>query len=284
MKIDGPFYATLDNAVSSIQDMLDVGYDGIYTMEGAHDPFYPLILASEHAPALDITTAIAVSFPRNPLHLAYQALDLQQYSKGKFTLGLGSQIKPHIEKRFGCEFSPVAKRMGEQIAAIKAIFACFQNGEELNFQGDYYRHTLMAPMFNPGPCEYGLPPILTGGFGPKMCEMAGRDADGLIVHPFSNTAYIDGLVKPNVEKGLAQSGRTMDDFIFSVAGMVITGQTEELYENAYNGVRDLLAFYGSTPAYLPAMKAMGFEDLQPVLNRLSKEGRSDKMSELISDE
>ena len=284
MKIDGPFYATLDNAVSSIQDMLDVGYDGIYTMEGAHDPFYPLILASEHAPALDITTAIAVSFPRNPLHLAYQALDLQQYSKGKFTLGLGSQIKPHIEKRFGCEFSPVAKRMGEQIAAIKAIFACFQNGEELNFQGDYYRHTLMAPMFNPGPCEYGLPPILTGGFGPKMCEMAGRDADGLIVHPFSNTAYIDDLVKPNVEKGLAQSGRTMDDFIFSVAGMVITGQTEELYENAYNGVRDLLAFYGSTPAYLPAMKAMGFEDLQPMLNRLSKEGRSDKMSELISDE
>ena len=280
MKIDGPFYATLDNAVDSIKAIKSIGYDGIYTMEGAHDPFYPLILVSEHAPELEISTAIAVSFPRNPLHLAYQALDLQNYSKGKFILGVGSQIKPHIEKRFGCDFSPVAKRMGEQIAAIKSIFRCFQEGEHLNFQGEYYQHTLMAPMFNPGPCEYGVPPILTGGFGPKMCEMSGREADGLIVHPFSNMAYIDGLVKPNVEKGLAQSNKSLDDFIFSVAGMVITGQTEELYDNAYKGVRNLLAFYGSTPAYLPAMEAIGMGDLHPALNRLSKENRYDKMSEL----
>jgi len=284
MKIDGPFYATLDNAVASIQDIQSIGYDGIYTMEGAHDPFYPLILASEHAPELELSTAIAVSFPRNPLHLAYQALDLHNFSKGKFMLGLGSQIKPHIEKRFGCEFSPVAKRMGEQIAAIKAIFRCFQDGEKLDFKGEFYQHTLMAPMFNPGPCEYGLPPILTGGFGPKMCEMAGREADGLIVHPFSNLAYLNDLVIPNVQQGLDSSNRSMDDFIFSIAGMVITGSNEEYFNNAYKGVKDLLAFYGSTPAYLPAMKALGYEDLQPMLNRLSKENRYDKMSELISDE
>ena len=283
-KIDGPFYATLDNAVANAQDMATVGYDGLYTLEGSHDPFYPLILASEHAPKMDISTSIAVSFPRNPLHLAYQALDLQTFSKGKFYLGLGSQIKPHIEKRFGCEFSPVAKRMREQILAIKAIFNCFQHGERLNFEGEFYRHTLMAPMFNPGPCEYGLPPILTGGFGPKMCEMAGEVADGLIVHPFNNMPYIEELALKNVKAGLQKAGRNDDDFMLSIAAMVITGSTEANFENAYQGVRSLLAFYGSTPAYLPAMKAIGYEDLQPKLNRLSKDNKMAEMEALIPDE
>ncbi|CAA0095480.1 putative protein [BD1-7 clade bacterium] len=281
--IDGPFYATLETAKDTALEMADVGYDGVYTMEGAHDPFYPLIIASEHAPQLDISTAIAVSFPRNPMHLAYQALDLQNFSKGNFYLGLGSQIKPHIEKRFGVDFSPVAKRMREQILAIRAIFDCFQHGERLNFEGEYYRHTLMGPMFNPGPCEFGLPPILTGGFGPKMCEMAGEVADGLIVHPFNNLAYLQEHVMPNVNLGKEKSGRD-SDFTLSISAMVVTGTNELNFQNAYNGVRSLLAFYGSTPAYLPAMKALGFEDLQPTLNRLSKENRMEEMEALIPDE
>jgi probable F420-dependent oxidoreductase len=234
--------------------------------------------------ALEISTSIAVSFLRNPLHLVYQVLDLQTYSKGKFYLGLGSQIKPHIEKRFGVEFSPVAVRMREQILAIKAIFNCFQHGERLNFEGKYYRHTLMSPMFNPGPCEYGLPPILTGGFGPLMCQMAGEVADGLIIHPFNNVAYIDNHVSNNVLIGLEKAGRQSDDFMLSLSAMVITGSNEEHYENAYKGVRSLLAFYGSTPAYLPAMEAIGFGDLQPELNRLSKENKSAQMDALITDE
>jgi probable F420-dependent oxidoreductase len=283
-KIDGPFYATLRGAVESARDMAGVGYDGVYTLEGAHDPFYPLVLASEFAPELEISTAIAVSFPRNPLHLAYQALDLQDFSKGKFTLGIGSQIRPHIEKRFGIAFSPVAKRMREQILAIKAIFNCFQHGEALKFEGEFYRHTLMPPMFNPGPCEYGLPPIVTGGFGPIMCEMAGEVADGLIIHPFSNLPYIQDLVLDNVRKGLDKAGRTEADFILSVSAMVITGSTDENYQNAYQSAKNLLAFYGSTPAYIPAMKAIGFEDLQPALNRLSKENKMAEMASLISDE
>ena len=283
-KIDGPLYATLENAVEGAVELARVGYDGLYTLEGAHDPFYPLVLASEHAPALDISTSIAVSLPRNPLHLAYQALDLQNYSKGKFYLGLGSQVKPHIEKRFGCEFSPVAKRMREQILAIKAIFDCFQNGSRLNFQGEYYRHTLMAPMFNPGPCEYGPPPILTGGFGPKMCQMAGEVADGLIIHPFSNMPYIREHVLDNVRLGLKKGGRSEETFILSIAAMVITGDSEANYDKAYDAIRSLLAFYGSTPAYLPAMQAIGCESLQPELNRLSKENRRDEMTALISDD
>lgn len=283
-KIDGPLYATLDRAAADAKELADSGYDGLYTLEGAHDPFYPLVMASEHAPELDIATSIAVSFPRNPMHLAYQALDLQNFSKGKFYLGLGSQIKPHIEKRFGVDFSPVAARMREQILAIKAIFNCFQNGERLNFEGKYYRHTLMAPMFNPGPCEYGLPPILTGGFGPKMCQMAGEAADGLIIHPFSNLPYIDNNVLNNVQLGLDKADRKPDDFMLSLSAMVITGSTEEHFNNAYNGVRSLLAFYGSTPAYLPAMESIGFGDLQPKLNRLSKENKSAEMEALIPDE
>lgn len=263
--------------------MAQVGYDGLYTLEGSHDPFYPLILAAEHAPNVTLSTSIAVSFPRNPMHLAYQALDLQTFSKGQFILGLGSQIKPHIEKRFGCEFSPVAKRMGEQIQAIKAIFDCFQNGSRLDFQGEYYRHTLMAPMFNPGPCEYGLPPIVTGGFGPKMCQMAGEVADGLLVHPFNNMAYIEDHVLDNVKLGMDKGGRTADDFMLSIAAMVITGSCEKNFDHAYKSVKSLLAFYGSTPAYLPAMQAIGFADLQPKLNRLSKENRMNEMEALIPD-
>ena len=283
-KLDGPLYATLDRAADEVKALAATGYDGVYTLEGAHDPFYPLILAAEHAPEMDLLTSIAVAFPRNPLHLAYQALDLQAFSKGNFYLGLGSQIKPHIEKRFGVDFSPVAARMRELILAIKAIFNCFQHGETLNFQGEYYRHTLMAPMFNPGPCDYGLPPILTGGFGPKMCQMAGEAADGLIIHPFNNLPYIHDHAVKNIHLGLDKAGRAQGDFMLSLSAMVITGSNEEFFNNAYEGVRSLLAFYGSTPAYLPAMEAIGFADLQPKLNRLSKEGQVEKMNALITDE
>jgi probable F420-dependent oxidoreductase len=280
-KIDGPFYSTLDTAAEGARELADIGYDGLYTLEGAHDPFYPLVLAAEHAPGMDIATSIAVSFPRNPLHLAYQALDLHNFSRGHFYLGLGSQIKPHIEKRFGIEFSPVAARMREQILAIKAIFACFQHDEPLNFQGKYYRHTLMTPMFNPGPCEFGLPPILTGGFGPKMCQMAGEAADGLIVHPFHTLPYIDDCVLPNVEQGRSLRQGADAEFMLSFSAMVITGSNQQNFDNAYNGVRSLIAFYGSTPSYLPALDAVGFGDLQPKLNRLSKENRMQEMEALI---
>ncbi|MCY4044147.1 MAG: TIGR03617 family F420-dependent LLM class oxidoreductase [Cellvibrionales bacterium] len=283
-KIDGPLYATLDGVKEEATALAQTGYDGLYTLEGAHDPFYPLVLAAEHAKDLELSTSIAVSFPRNPLHLAYQALDLQTFSKGKFILGLGSQIKPHIEKRFGVDFSPVAARMREQILAIKAIFNCFQHGERLDFEGEYYRHTLMAPMFNPGPCEYGLPPILTGGFGPKMCQMAGEAADGLIIHPFNNLPYIEDHALKNIHLGLEKANRSAKDFMLSLSAIVITGSNQEFYENAYKGVRSLLAFYGSTPAYLPAMEAIGFADLQPKLNRLSKENKMAEMEALIPDE
>ena len=284
MKIDGPFYAELKDAVSAAEQARDAGYDGIYSLEGASDPFLPLVLASSTCPELEIATGIAVAFPRNPHHIAMQSYDLQRFSQGKFLLGIGSQIKPHIEKRFGVEFSPPVARMREYIQAVKAFFDTYQNNTRLDFQGKYYQHTLMTPMFNPGPLEWGAPPILLGGLGPKMTEVAGEVADGLIVHPFNTMPYITETQLPAVARGLAKHGRSRDDFIYQVAAICITGNNEQEYENAKNSVKSLLGFYGSTPSYLPPMAAVGLQDLHPELNKLSKEGKWQEMGELIDDD
>jgi len=281
MKIDGPFYAQLGDAASEAKRLAAIGYDGVYTLEGSWDPFYPLVLAAEHAPQLDIATGIAVAFPRNPMHLAYQAWDLQKFSNGQFLLGIGSQVKAHIENRFGVEFSPPAARMREYILALKAIFDCWQNGTRLTFNGDYYRHTLMTPMFNPGPLECGPPPVLLGALGPKMTEVAGEVADGLVVHPFNNMPFLTEHALPAVRRGLDKSGRRREDFILQINAIVITGETDEAHAIATESVKGLLGFYASTPAYRPPMTAVGYGDLQPELNRLSKEGRWDELGSHI---
>ena len=282
-KIDGPFYAQLDNAASEARRMEAMGYDGIYTLEGNSDPFLPLVLASEHAPSLDISTGIAVAFPRNPAHLAYQAWDLQKFSKGKFMLGLGSQVKTHIEKRFGCDFSPPLGRMQEHIEATKAFFDCWQNGSRLDYQGQYRKHTLMTPMFDAGKNPYGIPPVYLGALGPKMTELAGAVADGWIVHPFNNNTFLQDEALPALRRGLAKNSNA-DAFCVSVTAMIITGENEQAFNAAKESVRALLGFYGSTPAYKPPMEAIGKGDLQPVLNDLSKQGRWDKLADYIDDE
>ena len=284
MKIDGPFYATMGNAAAEAKRLSALGYDGVYSLEGSWDPFFPLALATEHAPELDIATGIAVAFPRNPSHIAYQAWDLQTFSQGKFSLGIGSQVKAHIEKRFGLEFSPPAARMREYILAVKAFFDCWQHGNRLDFQGKYYRHTLMTQMFNPGPNAYGIPPIMLGALGPKMTEVAGEVADGLIVHPFNSMPFLEQRAMPAVQRGLDRSGRKLDDFVLQINAIIITGETEEQYQAAEQSVKGLLGFYGSTPAYIPPMEAVGLGDLQPRLNALSKEGKWDELGGYINEE
>lgn len=284
MKIDGPFYAQLGEAAAEAERLKAIGYDGIYTLEGSWDPFYPLVMAAEHAPGLDLATGIAVAFPRNPMHLAYQAWDLQKFSGGHFYLGLGSQVKAHIEKRFGVDFSPPAPRMREYILALKAIFNCWQHDAPLDFEGRFYRHTLMTPMFNPGPNPNGIPPVLLGALGPKMTEVAGEVADGLIVHPFNSMPFLENQALPAVYRGLEKAGKQRDDFILQVNAMVITGETEQAIEAATESVKGLLGFYSSTPAYRPPMDAVGYGDLQPELNQLSKEGRWDALAKYIDDD
>ena len=284
MKIDGPFYAQLGSAGEEAKRLAAIGYDGVYTLEGSWDPFLPLVLAAEHAPQLDIATGIAVAFPRNPMHLAYQAWDLHTFSQGRFLLGIGSQVKAHIENRFGVEFTPPAARMREYILALKAIFACWQEGTRLDFEGKYYRHTLMTPMFNPGPNAFGIPPILLGALGPLMTEVAGEVADGLIVHPFHSLPFLTGAALPAVERGLVNSGRSRKEFTRQINAIVITGETAKARAAATESVKSLLGFYASTPAYRPPMDAVGYGDLQPELYRLSKEGRWQELGDHIDDD
>ena len=282
--IDGPFYAQLSQAADEARRLQSIGYDGVYTLEGSGDPFLPLAIASEHCPELTIATGIAVAFPRNPSHIAYQAWDLQRFSGGRFMLGIGSQVRAHIEKRFGIDFDPPAARMREYIQAVKAFFGCWQDDAPLDFRGDYYRHTLMTAMFNPGPLDCGPPPVLLGAMGPRMTEVAGEVADGLIVHPFNTPPFLLDQQLPALARGRARAAGEKEDFILQIAAICVTGTTEEEYQAAAQTVRGLLAFYASTPAYLPPMAAVGYEALHPELNRLSKQGRWEEMTDLIDDD
>ncbi|MEE4190567.1 MAG: TIGR03617 family F420-dependent LLM class oxidoreductase [Halieaceae bacterium] len=283
MKIDGPLYAPLAEAGNDARRLQALGYDGVYTLEGPSDPFLPLAIASQQCPGLDIATSIAVAFPRNPAHTAYQAWDLQRLSGGRFRLGLGSQVRAHIEKRFGVDFNPPAARMAEYIRAVRAHFDCWQEGAELAFEGEYFRHTLMTPMFNPGPLDTGPPPIYLGAVGPKMTAVAGAVADGLIVHPFHSQPFLRDGQLPALASAVAEAGRDPGACAVQVSAIVVTGSTEEECRAADASVRGLLAFYGSTPAYLPALEAIGQGALQKELNRLSKAGRWEEMSALVDD-
>jgi probable F420-dependent oxidoreductase len=261
-----------------------LGYDGIFTFEGPHDPFFPLLLAAEHTERVQLTTAVAIGFARNPMTLAHTAYDLQLASHGRFRLGLGTQIKPHIEKRFSMPWSKPVDRMREMVLAIRAIWANWHEGTPLAFEGEFYRHTLMTPFFNPGPSPYGLPSIFLAGVGPRMTEMAGEVADGFIVHPFATERSLRELTIPAVERGAARAGRSLADVEVAFPLMAIVADDDEQLEQGRAAMRPRLAFYGSTPAYKVILDVHGWGDLQPELNRLSKTGDWATMSALITDE
>jgi probable F420-dependent oxidoreductase len=270
-------------AAEHARELRDAGAGGVFTFEGPNDVFAPLTLASA-VPDLDFMTNVAIAFPRNPIHLAHQANDHQLLTGGRFKLGLGTQIRPQIEKRFGSEFDKPVARMVELIAALRAIFAAWESGERLNFRGEFYRHTLMTPMFSPGPNPFGPPPIYLGALGPRLTRATAESADGLLVMPFSSKRFLHEHTMPAVQAGLAASGRDASDFDVVPEIIVCTGAGEEELERARTGTRMLLSFYGSTPAYKPVLDAHGWGDLQPELNALSKQGQWATMAELIDDE
>jgi probable F420-dependent oxidoreductase len=261
-----------------------IGYDGAFSFEAKLDPFLPLVLAAEHTQRLRLGTAVAIAFARNPMTLASLAWGLQTISEGRFLLGLGTQVRAHIEKRFGMPWSRPAARLRELVLAIRAIFARFEGTAELRFEGEFYRHTLMIPAFDPGPNPFGPPPLYTGGFGPRTTELAGEVADGFIVHPFQTRASLLGNVLPALERGLARAGRRRDQLDVICATLVVTADDERAFERAKRAARQQLAFYGSTPAYRSTLEAHGWGELHVELNRLSKHGRWDEMSPLVSDE
>lgn len=259
-----------------------LGVDGVFTFEGSHDVFFPLVTAAS-VRGLDLMTNVAIAFPRSPLLLAHAAWDLHELSGGRFRLGLGSQVRAHIENRYGASWSRPAARMRELVLAIKAIFAAWEGEAPLRFKGEFFNHTLMTPTFNPGPHPYGPPPVLVGALGPRMTEITAEVADGLLAMPFNSERHFADRTLPAIHRGLAAGGRRLEDFEIVLEVIVATGRGAEEQAAARDGVRSLLAFYGSTPAYRPVLEVEGWGDLQPELNAMSKRGEWAGMAGLIDD-
>jgi probable F420-dependent oxidoreductase len=285
MKIDGGLGGTgFDDVARGARELEEVGYDGGLTAETSHDPFLPLVIAAEHTERLELGTGIAVAFARNPMTLANIGYDLQALSRGRFRMGLGSQIKAHIEKRFSMPWSHPAARMRELILAVRAIWASWNDDVPLDFRGEFYRHTLMTPFFNPGPNPFGNPTIQLAAVGELMTEVAGEVADGVILHGFTTERYVREVTMPALERGFAKSGRARDTFEVCGPLFVVTGATDEELEQARTGTKQQIAFYGSTPAYRGVLELHGWGDLQAELNVRSKRGEWTEMGELITDE
>jgi probable F420-dependent oxidoreductase len=285
MKIDTTM--VLDNPADAAQlaaELEAIGYDGIYSFEGQHDPFLPLAIASQTTSNVQLGTGIAVAFARNPMSLAYLANDMQLLSKGRFILGLGTQIQAHIEKRYSSVWDKPAARLRDMVLAIRAIFEAWQTGDRLRYEGEFYKHTLMTPAFSPGPNPYGIPPIYCGGFGPKMTEVVGEVADGFIAHPFHTPQSVTQITLPALQSGFAKAGKKREDFTLAVNLIVGSGDDEKSLKDAREKIRKQIAFYGSTPAYRPVLEVHGMGELQTQLNILSKDSHWDAMTALIPDE
>jgi probable F420-dependent oxidoreductase len=288
VKIDGKLRVTDYGRVAEAAARHEAaGYDGLWSSESKHDPFLPLVLAAEHTERIEIGTAIAVAFARSPMTVAYAAHDLQAYSGGRFMLGLGTQVKAHIERRFAMPWSEPARRMREYITALRAIWASWDDGVPLDFQGDFYSHTLMTPFFSPPPLASPPPSVHLAAVGERLTEVAGEVADGLLVHAFTTERYLRERTLPALERGLSASGRTRNDIALSIPGLVATGTDEESMARAVEATRKQVSFYGSTPAYRSVLEVHGWGELGEELTALSRSGdpqRWETMASLVTDE
>lgn len=282
LAIDVQLLTDLSATRRRAEQLAEVGVDGLFTFEGQHDVFFPLVLAADTG--LDLMTNVAIAFPRSPMHLANSAYDLASMSGGRFRLGLGTQIRPHIERRYGAIWSRPVARMREIVQATRAILRHWQGEGPLEFRGEFFTHTLMTPNFNPGPLPTGIPPIHVGALGPQMTRMSASVADGVLVMPFNSRRHLVERTVPALQQGLRDSGRSRGELEVICEVICAVGETDAEIEAASAGVRSLLSFYGSTPSYRPTLEVEGREDLQPTLNAMSKQGRWKDMAELIDEE
>jgi probable F420-dependent oxidoreductase len=284
MKVDGGLGWELDKVGEQARELEELGYSGILSSETGHDPFMPLAFAAQATSKVDLITAIAVAFARTPMVLAHVGHDLNAVSKGRFVLGLGSQIRAHITKRFSMPWSHPAARMREFILAMHAIWANWHQGEVLEFHGQFYTHSLMTPFFTPTNTKYGAPRVFLAAVGPLMTEVAGEVADGMIVHAFTTENYLRETTLPALERGFAKGGKKREDFEISYPCFVVTGRDEEELAASKNLIRQQIAFYGSTPAYKPVLESVDAGGLQGELNAMSKQGRWAEMGTLITED
>jgi probable F420-dependent oxidoreductase len=260
------------------------GYDGWFVSETTHDPLLTCVAAGLATDGLEIGTAIAVAFPRSPMHVAYAAHDLQALTGGRFVLGLGTQIRPHVERRFSATWSKPAARMREYVQALRTIWHAWATGERLAFEGEFYRHTLMTPFFTPDDHGHGPPAVWLAAVGPRMTEVTGEVADGLLCHGFSTDRYLEEVTLPRLATGAAAAGRDRRDIAVVQPVFVVTGDTDEQRADAEAMVKGQLAFYGSTPAYRGVLDLHGWGELHEELHRRSRADAWASMPELIDEE
>jgi probable F420-dependent oxidoreductase len=283
--LDGTLAGIALNDIAAVASQMEAdGFDGVASFEASSDPFLPLLAAGQATNTLQLSTAIAVAFARNPMICAHTAWDLHRATGGRFTLGLGTQIKPHITKRYSEQWSRPAARMKEYVQALQAIWNAFETGERLSFEGDFYTHTLMTPMFNPGPSGLARPKIYVAGVGPRMLHVIAEVADGLFVHPFHSAEHLQATTLGTLAAGAADAGRDDNEIEVAVINIVSMATTEEELTSGRNQAAAQLAFYGSTPAYAGVLDHHGYEDLQPQLNVMSKRGEWSAMRDVIDDD
>jgi len=276
--------ASLHDVAAGAQAAESMGFDALWTAETSHDPFFPLVLAAEHTRRIKLGTAIAVAFPRSPMVLAQIGWDLQVQSGGRFILGLGTQVKGHNERRFGVKWEHPGPKLREMIEMIHAIWDCWQNGTRPSFVGRFYNFTLMTPFFNAGPIQYPRPPIYIAGVNEYMCCLAGELCDGFHIHPFHSMKYLDEVVFSNIHRGLKKTGRARKDITMSTTAFVIAGDTPAEIAAAQAPVRQQIAFYASTPAYVGVLEAHGWGETGRRLTEKSKRGDWAGMTAEITDE
>lgn len=273
-----------ETAAESAKEAADLGYDGFFTAETQHDPFFPITHAAAAVPELEYGTAIAVAFPRSPTVMAMTAWDLARQTKGKFMLGLGTQVRGHIVRRFSSYWSgKPAPQLREYIGAMRAVWDSWQNGTKLRYDGDFYKLSLMTPFFNPGPIRHPDIPVYIAGVGPYLSALAGETCDGFHVHPFHTIPYLDEVVLPNMRQSAEEAGRSLDDVEVVTTVFIMTGNNDEEIAQAKEPVRQQISFYASTPSYRSVLEASGW-DFGEKLTAMSKRGEWDKMPGAVPDE
>jgi len=284
MKVDASLGSDMNRIPEQARRLEEMGYSGLRIAELNHDPFMPLAVAASVTDSIELITSVAVAFSRNPMSMATLAHDLNAFSNGRFILGLGSQVKPHIERRFSMPWHKAAAQMREFIEAMQAIFSCWYEGERLAYDGEYYQHTLMPATFKPETQGHTRPRITLSATGPLMTKLAAEIADGMMMHPFTSKKYLSEVTLPAIRSGLSQSGRSLADFDLDYAPMIACADTEESLVKAINQVRSRIAFYGCTVAYKPVLDIHGWGELQTELITLNRQHRTAEMAQLITDE
>jgi len=261
-----------------------MGYDGLCTEDAAHDPMLPLLMAASTTSKVTLETRVTIAFPRSPMVLAYSARDLQDFSGGRFRLGLGTQVKGHIQRRFSTEWDAPGPRMREYVQSLHAIWGAWQTGERLEYHGEYYNFSLMTPFFSPGRSEQPEPPVFISAVNPYNCRVAGEVCDGVALHPLTTPKYLKEVIKPNIATGAARSGRDPKSVNLSNSSFVITGPNQAAINANKEAVKKQIAFYCSTRSYSKILDVHGFQDLGVWLHEMSLKQQWDQMAELITDE